>query len=812
MQGTGQPVMHIVSAEVGVGTACERVGVRVGADHPSAGSPASPSTMATVEGSSLRRASVEAIVERILEHNRREGKDPNNVRHRVRGAEHVLRYLSTHDGACWQERWDSSPLAMATLNRCPQLIVPGCSTPLRARLTRGVSVLLSLDVVRPGLHFVTGTRACELWKQLPLWRQDADAGLLQTRRQGTLQSRQHACALLGRVMLLTGKTIAQVSSEDLLHYRALTRDVAPAYGIEQLWNALAALPTSPVTGTFRASQRPGQRSIEELVDLYPVRNRRVRKLFIVYFTRRAPDLDYSSLRTLVFTLVSWFWCAVEEVEPGIDTLALAPATVEAWVQKATFRTLPGGERVERRNLPHGYMTVRSFYQDLQRWAHEEPERWAVWACRSPITDQHLAGYRKWRRRLTSEMHQRTRHRAPVVTRLADAAESFAAEASALLEAAAAADSGAEFVHDGAHFRRVGAGKAGQRIRVLQLDAPTAQVRDLTTEEEDAFWAFCLIETLRHTGARIEEVLELTQMDLTPYERDGQTVVLLHINPSKTDQERIVVVPPELAAVFAQMTTRVRHAAGGTGQALPLVTAYDYGEARELAALPMLFQRTAGRGVMGVTRPMNSKYVRQVITATCDRARITGPDGQVLRFTPHDFRRSFATDALASGLPPHIIAKLMGHESLLTTQQYMAIFPEDVIRAHRSFVAKRRSLPERREEYRSTTEAEWKEFEEHFGKRQIAIGNCLRAYRSSCSHEYACEQCKLARPDEAARPRLQRVLTGLAEQLTEARSHEWAGEVERLLYIQAAVHDKLAELDRARRRNQSVTLPMPSVRT
>ncbi len=48
--------------------------------------------------------------------------------------------------------------------------------------------------------------------------------------------------------------------------------------------------------------------------------------------------------------------------------------------------------------------------------------------------------------------------------------------------------------------------------------------------------------------------------------------------------------------------------------------------------------------------MNSKYVRQVITATCDRARITGPNGQVLHFTPHDFRRSFATDALASGPP------------------------------------------------------------------------------------------------------------------------------------------------------------------
>ncbi|MBQ0905248.1 hypothetical protein [Micromonospora sp. U21] len=35
--------------------------------------------------------------------------------------------------------------------------------------------------------------------------------------------------------------------------------------------------------------------------------------------------------------------------------------------------------------------------------------------------------------------------------------------------------------------------------------------DVTALEADCFWAWALIETLRHTGARIEEVLELTQL-------------------------------------------------------------------------------------------------------------------------------------------------------------------------------------------------------------------------------------------------------------------------------------------------------------
>jgi len=44
----------------------------------------------------------------------------------------------------------------------------------------------------------------------------------------------------------------------------------------------------------------------------------------------------------------------------------------------------------------------------------------------------------------------------------------------------------------------------------------------------------------------------------------------------------------------------------------------------------------------------------------------------VRFTPHDFRRIFATEALGSGLPPHIVQVLMGHASLATTQGYAAI--------------------------------------------------------------------------------------------------------------------------------------------
>jgi hypothetical protein len=40
--------------------------------------------------------------------------------------------------------------------------------------------------------------------------------------------------------------------------------------------------------------------------------------------------------------------------------------------------------------------------------------------------------------------------------------------------------------------------------------------DLTAAAADGFWAWAAIETLRHTGIRIEELLELTQLSLRHY--------------------------------------------------------------------------------------------------------------------------------------------------------------------------------------------------------------------------------------------------------------------------------------------------------
>jgi integrase len=46
----------------------------------------------------------------------------------------------------------------------------------------------------------------------------------------------------------------------------------------------------------------------------------------------------------------------------------------------------------------------------------------------------------------------------------------------------------------------------------------------------------------------------------------------------------------------------------------------------------------------------------MLTDLAIRAAIVDVDGTPLRFTPHDFRRIFATETVNSGLPIHIAAK------------------------------------------------------------------------------------------------------------------------------------------------------------
>ncbi len=99
-------------------------------------------------------------------------------------------------------------------------------------------------------------------------------------------------------------------------------------------------------------------------------------------------------------------------------------------------------------------------------------------------------------------------------------------------------------------------------------------------------------------------------------------------------------------------------------------------------------------------------------------------------------RLFITDAILTGLPPHIAQVIVGHRDINVTLGYKAVYPDEVIQAHRAFLARRRALRPT-EEYRNPTDAEWEEFLGHFERRKVSAGLCGRAFATPCIHEHAC---------------------------------------------------------------------------
>jgi len=242
--------------------------------------------------------------------------------------------------------------------------------------------------------------------------------------------------------------------------------------------------------------------------------------------------------------------------------------------------------------------------------------------------------------------------------------------------------------------------------------------------------------------------------------------------------------------------------------VPLTALYDKHDRVWIPPAPVLFQHRRGPH----HEPLSDGTIRRYIHHTLAVSGLTDASSAPLTYTPHDFRRLFATDVIRSGLPPHIAAKVLGHVDLGTTMGYAAIYPEDVIAHHRAYIARRRALRPA-EEYRTLTVEEWDQFLNHFELRKVALGVCTRDFGTPCAHEHSCVRCPLLRPDPAQRARLEEIRDNLTARIAEAEQHGWLGEIAGLQASLAAAEQKLEAMSQlAARHGGSTHLGMPDFRT
>jgi integrase len=727
----------------------------------------------------------------------------------------LLDWLEPFPGQSWQQRWQASGADTAGYGWAELVTAAGLQAGKngRAQLTGAVGRLILLGAIRPSYQWLYAMRSAAVLAQFrdshdPDGFAALDVLCADSGQRFTATDQQFAYCQLTRILIRNGGQLADITVEDCVEaYRAQTGYSQRQHSYWYVLLLRAAILPEGSPPTVWAASRRGQLSVEELVDGYQLDCQSVRDLLVDYLHERRASMDYVSLRQLSSKLVLLFWRDLELHEPGIDSLHLSDQMARDWKQRLAHVRY-GNHRVgQRREDPHAIlMAVRAFYADLTHWALEDPSRWARWVAPNPVTAGDLRGMSKQRSRSQARMHQRTRELAPVLPALIKAADAGRRHATGLLHAATAVAAGETFEFGGEQGRRsVLAGnptkKSTNRPGVVYADDPDGGARrNLTLAEDNAFWTWAIVEVLRHTGVRIEEMLELTHRAFVAYTLpgSGEVIPLLQVAPSKTDRERLLVVSPELADVLAAIIARVR----GGNERIPLVSRYDHTERLHSPTLPFLFQRWWGLSPHCFTH----HYVRVLLDRLVVTAALTANDGTPLRFTPHDFRRIFATEAVAAGLPIHIAAKILGHQTLATTQIYVAIYDQDVVEHYRGFLARRRQLRPS-EEYREPTDAEWDEFLGHFEKRKVELGICGRAYGTPCQHEHACVRCPMLRPDPAQQHRLEEILSNLHARLAEAKAQGWLGEVDGLETSITAANRKLASMQRSR---TSTDLGLPAM--
>jgi integrase len=391
----------------------------------------------------------------------------------------------------------------------------------------------------------------------------------------------------------------------------------------------------------------GRLTIEQLVDRYRIQCRPIRDLLVDYLRERQPSLDFASVDAVSRTLAGLFWARIEALAPGIATLQIPPGVVRVWkdelstVERTTISAT--GERVKvpvpRRNLKDELIRVRALYLDIAHWAVEDPARWGPWVAHCPITDAEVQKA-KDRMHRKARMDQRTRERLPVLPVLVRTANDRRLASARLLAAARATQPGTVIDGTGGKLRKAVAPNAIGRFIWVE-DITIGKRRNLSYEEEEAFWAFATIEVLRLTGIRCEELLELSHHSITEYRlpSTGELVPLLQIAPSKTDTERLLLVSPELADILSAIVQRLRNPNGS----IPLVVSYDIRERIWNPPMPVLFQR----GIGNERRVFTPTAIRKLLINALAATDLTDATGNPLIFHPHDFRRIFVTDAKIS---------------------------------------------------------------------------------------------------------------------------------------------------------------------
>ena len=502
------------------------------------------------------------------------GRDKLQSSRRI-GLTKLVHWLEEQPGRTWQDRWVASGADAAGNLGWRELAgswlrgtgwASGNPRTDFIALGRGVLPLICGDVIRPSLSWlltpaIPKNLAAEMARSRDPGGFAALAALART-DPASAATKDLAARRIAAILAAKGGTIAGITVGDCLELL----DVLAAGGgntspyFYQLLHALGTFPPA-APPTVRAFKTPGQLTVEQLVDRYPIACQPVRALIIDYLRERQPAVDHATLRSLSRALAGLFWRDLELHHPGIGSLRLEPGVAAAWKQRVTVKTVrttgPAGQVTESVVPRHDGMNtlamVRAFYLDIAQWAVEDPARWGPWAVPCPIRDEEMSR-KKERSHRKSRMDQRTRERLPVLPVLVAAVDAARSKTAEILLAAQATAPGQEFTAAGQTLRRPVMTRHGTSAKVWAEDPGRRQAPRPDPRRAPRVLGLGRrggSSPHRHPdrGTRRTVASQLRAIPADP--ATGELVPLLQIAPSKTDTERLLVIAPELADVLSR---------------------------------------------------------------------------------------------------------------------------------------------------------------------------------------------------------------------------------------------------------------------
>lgn len=179
------------------------------------------------------------------------------------------------------------------------------------------------------------------------------------------------------------------------------------------------------------------------------------------------------------------------------------------------------------------------------------------------------------------------------------------------------------------------------------DEVVSQINAALKSEENPYIKYG-IAILQSTGIRIGDMLLLTTDCIKPHEINGYTITWYDHKNRK--QRNPLPIPDRCADAVKKLIE---------------ATAY----CRELSNADMqqyifLWPRKNG----AVTQIQAIEY-RKLLVEFTSRHDIRGTNGECIRITPHQFRRTLATDMLSKGTNIKVIQEVMGHTAVTTTKRH-----------------------------------------------------------------------------------------------------------------------------------------------